>query len=172
MNSSDKISIFLVDDDSMFLKSLEHLLLHKLKYQITIKPFNSGEEFLLHLNEKPDIVVLDYLLNDQKPGAMNGIDVLTQVMNQHPGTTVIMLSGFEKLEVAVESIKHGAYDYVIKNENALLKIQNLIRNAVTSIILRRQVKGYNFWVKVIIAVIFIMLLTAIAIELFFKGILH
>jgi two-component system OmpR family response regulator len=172
MNASDKISIFLVDDDSLFLKSLEHLLLHKLKYQINIKPFHSGEEFLEHLDEKPDIVVLDYLLNGQRPQAMNGIDILTQVMNQHPDTTVIMLSGHEKLEVAVESIKHGAYDYVIKNENALLKIQNLIRNAVTSVILRRQVKGYNFWVKVIIGVITLMLLTAIIIELFFKGILH
>jgi two-component system OmpR family response regulator len=172
MNRNDHISIFLVDDDSLFLKSLEHLLLHKLKYQVFVKPFPTGEDFLQHVDEKPDIVVLDYMLNAQNPEAMNGISVLTRVMEKYPATTVIMLSGHEKLEVAVESIKNGAYDYVIKNENALLKIQNLVRNAVTSIILRRQVRGYNFWVKIIVAIISLMLLTAIIIELVSRGMLH
>jgi len=171
MSNNEMISVYLVDDDIMFLKSLEHHLLHKLKSYVQIKSFPTGEEFLVHLNEKPDIVVLDYVLDGTDAG-MNGIDVLRLIKERSAQTTVIMLSGQDQLEVAIETIKHGAYDYVVKNENAFLKTQNLIRNAITSISLTRQVKSYHFWLRIILSIIGLILLAAISIELFFKSSLH
>jgi two-component system OmpR family response regulator len=171
MSNKEMISVCLVDDDIMFLKSLEHHLLHKLKSFVQIKSFPSGEDFIKSLGEKPDIVVLDYVLNGTD-AHLNGIDVLRKIKERSPETEVIMLSGQDQLEVAIETIKHGAYDYVVKNENAFLKTQNLIRNAITSITLRRQVKSYNFWIRVILSIIGLILLAAISIELFFKSSLH
>jgi two-component system OmpR family response regulator len=172
MKTAETISISLVDDDRLFLKSLEHLLLHKTKYNVQIKSYQNGEECLRELDQKPDIVVLDYLLNTGNPEAMNGIAVLREIMDRYPSTAVIMLSGQENLQVAVDSIKHGAYDYVIKNESALVKLQNLLRNAINGLLLARQVKNYNLWVKVIVAIILVLLLAAVAIELFFPRIVQ
>jgi DNA-binding NtrC family response regulator len=171
MPDTEKISVYLVDDDILFLKSLEHHLQHKLKYFVQIKPFHSGEEFIKHMKEKPDIVVLDYLLNGSS-ASLNGMDVLRQIKTESPETTVIMLSGQDKLEIAIETIKHGPYDYVVKNENAFLKTQNLIRNAITSISLSRQVKNYNYWIKVILTIIGLIILAALIVEKFFQNILH
>ena len=172
MNNSETINLFLVDDDAMFLKSLEHLLHHRLKYKVKIKPFQTGEEYLKSLDQQPDIVVLDYILNTVSQKPMNGINLLRQTMDRYPSTTVIMLSAQEKMEVAIDCIKHGAYDYVIKNDNAILRLHTLLRNAISSIQLRKQMKGYNLWVKLITVVIVLLLVTAMVIELFFQRILH
>jgi len=172
MNSSETINVFLVDDDAMFLKSLEHTLLHRLKYNVKIKPFQTGEEYLKSLDQQPDIVVLDYILNTTSQKPLNGINLLRQTIDRYPSTTVIMLSAQERMEVAIDCIKHGAYDYVIKNDNAILKLQTLLRNAISSIQLRKQMRRYNFWVKLIAGVIILLLVTAIVIELFFQRILH
>ncbi len=171
MPNTETISVFLVDDDIMFLKSLEHHLQHKLKHFVQIKPFPSGKEFLSHIDEKPDIVVLDYLL-DGDDTSVNGIDLLRKIKETSPETAVIMLSAQDQMEVAIETIKYGAYDYVVKNENAFLKTQNLIRNAITSIALSKQIKSYNFWIKVILSIIGLMILAAIIIETFYRNILH
>jgi two-component system OmpR family response regulator len=171
MSNTELISVYLVDDDIMFLKSLEHHLLHRLKSFVQIKSFPTGEEFINSLGEKPDIVILDYVLGGTNEN-MNGMDILRKVRESSPGTEVIMLSAQDQLEVAIQTIKHGAYDYVVKNENAFLKTQNLIRNAITSITLKRQVKTYNFWIKVILSVIALILVTAITIELVYKNNIH
>ena len=88
------------------------------------------------------------------------------------GPLVIMVSGQDSMDVAVDCMKYGAYDYVVKNESAFLKIQNLVKHALHSISLGNQVKQYNIYLKIIIGLIATVLLIAILIELFFRDILH
>ena len=126
----DPISVFLVDDDDLFLKSLEHYLLHTLKLHIQIRSFKTAEECISQLDEETSIIVLDYLLNTTNPKAMNGLMALREIKSLFPMTKVIILSGHEDMTLAIETIKYGAYDYVVKNENTFIKIRQLLKNTL------------------------------------------
>lgn len=138
METIKNLSIFLVDDDKLFLKSLEYQLQHRLKYNVKINSFLTGEDCLKNLHQKPNIVVLDYLLNSNYPDALNGLQVLKKIRQEAPETKVIMLSGHEKPDVALETMKSGGYDYVLKNDNTPIEIHTVIKNAVYSIKMMRQ----------------------------------
>src|SRR5690606_3831835 len=93
-----------------------------------IKIFDNGEEALRHIHLNPEIVVLDYHLSAHKPDAKNGVEILKEIKELAPDAQVIMLSGQGKIEVAVDSIKYGAYDYVVKGETAFSRTENIINN--------------------------------------------
>lgn len=124
MKSIPKIVLFLVDDDALFLKSLEiEFLQHA---DVTIKTFLSGEDCVENLSQNPDIIILDYLFfgNDKK--GMNGIETLDKIKEYDPEIPVIMLSAQDKIEVAVNCMHHKAYDYVVKSETAFMRLQKII----------------------------------------------
>ena len=162
-NGSEKgaLSVFLVDDDNMFLTSLEHHLQQKLKHNFRIRSFPTGEVCLKNLEQRPDIVMLDYLLNGQDQHAMNGVQVLERIKLVSPATTVIMLSGQDKMQVAIDCLKHGALDYVVKNENVFLRAQNAIKNAVHTIKMAEQLKFYRVFLWTIL--LFEALVVAVAV---------
>jgi two-component system OmpR family response regulator len=147
MKTQDSFSVFLVDDDKMFLSSLKSTLSSEFKEGLEVSTFTSGEECLKNINGKPDIVVLDYLLNDdQHPQAMDGMKVLKEIKKvDYRDILVIMLSGQDKLQVAVDSIKNGAYEYVAKSESAPVRIRNVIKNALEGIVSERENKAYLRW---------------------------
>ncbi len=118
--------VFLVDDEPIQNEMLKDYLSEKFEYKI--KTYDTGEGAVKDLNLNPAIVVLDYHLNAHLPNAQNGVEVLKSIKSINPDTKVIMLSGQDKIEVAVESIKHGAYDYVIKGETAFNRMENIINN--------------------------------------------
>lgn len=145
MNTSDHpVSVFLVDDDPMYLSSLKYDLSNKFNNGLDIRHFTTGEDCLQHMNEEPDIVVLDYFLqNEQRPEGLNGIQVLQQIRSRWKKTIVIILSGQDKLQVALDSIKNGAYDYVAKSETAFVHLEKLLRSTIYKITLNRQVRFYE-----------------------------
>lgn len=98
--------IFLVDDDAP-LRLLVRTLLEDRGY--CIRDFDDGQSFLENLDEKPSLVLLDVMM----PG-LNGVETLKQVKTLHPEIPVIMLTSVDKVETAVEVIKLGAYDYLLK----------------------------------------------------------
>ncbi len=99
--------IMLVDDDAAF----RHVMAGELRrLDFDVVAVESGEEALRRLAEiGPDIVLLDL----QLPG-MSGLDVLRTVHDQQPACEVIMLTGHGTIDTAIESIKAGAFDYVVK----------------------------------------------------------
>ncbi|MBL4716154.1 MAG: hypothetical protein COC01_01285 [Bacteroidetes bacterium] len=125
------LSIFLVDDSKAYLTMLKVGLSDNPNYYI--KSFTNGEDCLRNLHVNPDIVVLDYNLSGSKSNAMDGLEVLKMIKKYHSDIKVIMITGSEEIEVAVDTFRHGAYDYVIKGENALLKLQLIIQNIYGSI---------------------------------------
>ncbi len=118
--------IFLVDDEPIQNEMLKDYLSERFKYQI--KTYESGEEAIRDLNLNPSIIVLDYHLSAHLPDAQDGVEVLKMLKELKPESQVIMLSGQDKLEVAVDSMKYGAYDYVIKGETAFSRMENIINN--------------------------------------------
>ncbi len=118
--------LFLVDDEPIQNEMLKDYLSERFLYEI--KVFQNGEEALKHLNLNPEIVVLDYHLSAQNREAKNGVEILKAIKDRSPDTQVIMLSGQDKLEVAVDSMKYGAYDYVVKGETAFARTENALNN--------------------------------------------
>lgn len=132
METKEKIKVFLVDDDNMFIKALKHQL-SKEKAPIEISAFPTGEECMQHLHQSPALIVLDYNLNSNYPDAMDGIQVLKKIKCKAPETEVIMLSSQDNIEVAMETLRNGAYDYVTKSEGCFIKIQNIIEHITDDI---------------------------------------
>lgn len=124
MKKNNKIKVFLVDDDKIFLKSLEIEFLECENY--IIETFDTGESCLTNLANKPDIIVLDYQLDGIDKNAMNGIATLDKIKDFDPEIPVIMLSSQDKIEVAINCMHHKAIDYVVKSETAFMRLQKII----------------------------------------------
>lgn len=160
MITKEKINLFLVDDDPTYLKMLEHSLRDSQYYDGNIKGFCTGHECLSNMSGKPDIVVLDYLLNSSDKNAMNGIETLKKIKKTNPKTQVIMLSGQDKIDVAINSLKFGAFDYVVKNENAFIRTQNSINNMVENVKLRKIAWQTRVLATVVVGVILTVVIAA------------
>lgn len=123
-SASSKKLVYIVEDDAFFLNLLiEHF---KTQPQITVKPFGKGQDFLKNLNEKPDLVILDYILDTHDPGAPNGKEVYFALKDKFPETKVIFLSGQESADVVFELIKLGVRDYVMKDEDFIKELDDLV----------------------------------------------
>jgi two-component system, OmpR family, response regulator len=124
MNMNDKIKLFLVDDDALYLKSLEIEFLQHADF--SIETFATGELCLTNLSNNPDVIILDYLLDGIVKSAMNGIETLDKIKEFDPEIPVVMLSSQDKIEVAVNCMHHKAFDYVVKSETAFIRLQKII----------------------------------------------
>ena len=102
-----KPSLLLVDDDAAFRRVMSGEL-GRLGYEVVAA--GSGEEAIAKAAQlEPEVVLLDLRL----PG-MNGLEVLKALREQNPGAEVIMLTGHGSIDTAIESIRMGAFDYVVK----------------------------------------------------------
>lgn len=122
--------IFLVDDDIKTLIMLKTHLEKRIGHDITVNVFAYGENCLDRLNEEPDIIVLDYYLNAIKEDAMSGTDVLKGIVAARPQARVIMMSGQDDMETAIETLRNGAYDYIIKNEKSMQRLEFLVNKII------------------------------------------
>jgi two-component system, OmpR family, response regulator len=124
MRSENKIKLFLVDDDAVFLKSLEIEFLHHTDF--TVETFATGELCIANLENEPDVIILDYHLDGIDKNAMNGIETLDKIKEFNPEIPVVMLSSQDKIDVAISCMHHKAFDYVVKSETAFLRIRKNI----------------------------------------------
>ena len=124
MKNQDKIQIFLVDDDALFLKSLEIEFLQHADF--AIKTYATGELCMENIAQNPDVIILDYLLDGLEKNAMNGIETLDKIKAFNPDIPVVILSCQDKIEVAVDCMHHKAFDYVVKSETVFLRLQKII----------------------------------------------
>ncbi|MFM2135808.1 MAG: hypothetical protein RL021_1208 [Bacteroidota bacterium] len=123
--------VFIVEDDQ-FLSRMIQRSLEKLD-SIEVQCFASAEDCLGRLHDNPDIVTIDYHL----PG-MNGIELMDRIKNYNNDIHCIMVSGQDKLDVVIDTYKRGAADYIIKNENIAVDLENSIRNLSSNVRLRNE----------------------------------
>ena len=123
---NEKIKLFLVDDDAVFLKSLEIEFLQHADF--TIETFATGERCMEKLSHSPDVIILDYHLDGIDKNAMNGLETLDKIKATNPDIPVVMLSSQDKIDVAVNCMHHRAFDYVVKSETAFIRLQKIITN--------------------------------------------
>lgn len=139
MQDKKKPRLFLVDDDALYLKSMEIAFLKHSEFNLVT--FASGELCLGDIAQNPDAVILDYFLDGVDKNAMNGLETLDRIKAFNPDIPVIMLSAQDKIEVAVNCMRHKAFDYVVKSETAFTRLQNII----SAIFLRRKMEQQLTW---------------------------
>jgi DNA-binding NtrC family response regulator len=122
--TKDRIKIFLVDDDAVFLKALEIEFLQHADFNI--ETFGTGEFCLQNISHNPDVIILDYHLDGINSKAMNGIETLDRIKAINPDIPVVMLSSQDKIDVAISCMHHRAFDYVVKSETAFVRLQKII----------------------------------------------
>lgn len=102
-----EMKLLLVDDESDF----RNTLLKRMKRRdVNVNGVDSGEAALTWMEAHAvDVVILDVRM----PG-MDGIQTLQAIKSRHPLTEVIMLTGHASMEVAIEGMEMGAFDYLMK----------------------------------------------------------
>jgi DNA-binding NtrC family response regulator len=118
----ESYSIFIVEDDPWYGEILEYHLSLNPDYVIT--RFTSGQECLAQLHKQPDLITLDFSLPDYK-----GDQLFKKIQEINDQLPVIVISGQEEISVAVNMLKMGVRDYIIKDENT----KELLWNAVVKI---------------------------------------
>lgn len=126
MNTTQKIKLFLVDDDALLLKSME--LDFKEHTDFEIETYATGELCINNIAKNPDVIILDYHLDGIEKNAMNGIDTLDKIKAINPEIPVIMHSSQDRIDIAINCMHHKAFDYVIKSETSFIRLQKNVEN--------------------------------------------
>jgi len=124
MKFNKNYKLFIVDDDAIYREFITTVL-NQAGYK-TVSAYETETEVLDNLYQAPDVIFLDYFLEDT-----NGLDILRKIKATNPDIHVVFLSSQEKIEVAVKSLKYGALDYIIKNDEAkkrMISSMNRIMN--------------------------------------------
>lgn len=121
---ANSLKVYVVEDDTMQGEMVKDHLTGK---GYTVKLFNTGEGLLKELDtDAPDILVLDYNLNSVDKSALEGIDILKRVKDKNDNVEVIMYSGQDSIDVAVDTMRYGAFDYIVKGETAFSRLDFII----------------------------------------------
>lgn len=132
MKKGKQLKIFVVEDDEWYCDFLEYHL--KLNEDNEVHKFYNAKEFLDQLHQNPDVVTLDYSLPD-----MDGAKVLQKIKDFNKETNVLIVSGQEDISTAVDLLKQGAYDYIVKNEETRDRLLNLTNNIRDNIELKDEI---------------------------------
>ncbi|MBK5203091.1 MAG: response regulator [Prolixibacteraceae bacterium] len=140
MSNKTKIKLFLVDDDALFLKSLEIDFMQHADFEI--ETFATGELCMKNLDQNPDVIILDYRLDSIEKNAMNGLETLDKIKAINPAIPVVMLSSQDKIDVAINCMHHKAFDYVVKSETAFMRLKKTITTILETKKLEKQLNWY------------------------------
>ena len=119
INMENQFKFFIVDDD-VFCANTYKQYLKNLNYN-DITYYSNGNDCLNNLSQKPDIIFLDHNMDD-----ITGFEVLKKIKRHNPNIYVVMISGQENIVTAVDALKYGAFDYVVKDANVGEKMIQVI----------------------------------------------
>lgn len=123
-----KHNIILVDDDLIFLEMLKESLSDN--EDLNLIAFQTGEECLNHMNLKPDVIVLDYFLNNENDDAKDGLEILKEIHQIDPKAKVIILSGQEDGNLVYDFVRENATNYVVKDDSAFENVKRAIEDII------------------------------------------
>src|SRR5690242_5193151 len=156
MPTPTRIRITVIEDELQMSEMLKDFIKHK--YPVAeVKTYSSGEEALEKINEAQDLFIVDYYLDSDDPNAMNGVQFLNKIKERYANAQVIFLSGQEKAQVAADTMKYGAYDYIVKNDNAFNRLEIVFKNILGETSLKKNLGTQKFFNYLLIALIVALL---------------
>lgn len=128
----ESLKVFIVEDDKLYGDLL--------RYHLSLNPdnevflFNSGQDCLDNLYLNPDFISLDYSLPD-----MSGLEILQKIREYNPKMPVVIVSGQEDIETAINLLKEGAYDYFVKEEDTKNRLWNALKKVRENLELKQEI---------------------------------
>lgn len=132
--------IFIVEDNDWYNRLLVYNLSLNPDYEI--ESFSNGKDCLDNLHKKPDVITLDYRLPD-----MQGLEILKKIKSENDEIQVIVISEQDDIEVVVELLKYGAYDYIVKSKDIRSRLLNTVQNIRNGVVLKRELVSLRSEVK-------------------------
>lgn len=154
--------IFIVEDNPVYNKLIINYL--QSKNFNRIESFFSGEECVKRISEKPDIIIQDYLLE-----GIDGIEVLKQYKKVHSHAEFIFLSGQDSVDVAVNTLKLGAFDYIVKDQMALKKLADKISRIMTMQKLVKSNRRYKIGIILFFVALFALIILLLSLSVIYPG---
>ena len=126
-------NVYIVDDEPAISKLLSYWVKDKWKYDVEV--FDNGEDVLKKLSSKPDLILLDIMLH-----GLDGLETLKRIKHYDENLPVIILSAQGSIEVAVEALRYGAYDYFPKPIDQQ-RLEPAIKNAIKNYDLTKELQN-------------------------------
>lgn len=133
MKNKETFKIFILEDDTWYGSMLHHYLSLNPEYEV--KRFESPKDFFANLHENPALVTLDYSLPDS-----DGAEVLRRIQEFNRDIQVIIISGQEDVGTAVNLLKNGAIDYIVKDEETKDRLWHSILRVKETAGLKQEVE--------------------------------
>ena len=131
--SESTFKIFVVEDDPWYGQLiLRHLSLNP---DYEVKLYTTGKELLAAMHLRPSIVCMDFGLPD-----FNGERLLKEIVKVSPGLPVIVISAQDEISVAVNLLKAGAHDYIIKDDFTKEHLWRSVLNIREKLALKKEVE--------------------------------
>lgn len=134
MHKQDSFKIFVVEDDEWFREFIGHILSLNPDYEV--KKFETGKQLLKALHEHPHVVTIDYMLPDT-----DGSALIKEIKEFDPDIETIVISEQDNIDTAVELLKSGVYDYIVKTKDIREKLMNVVNNIRKNAHLRKRISS-------------------------------
>jgi len=138
-NETKTTTVLVVDDDMYVLESVVALLG---QFGYSVIPCRNGEEAL----QKIQCSDLDAILTDIKMPVMSGIELLEIVHNLNPDIPVILMTAYAELDIAVEAVKKGAFDFIIKPYKPTYLLHSIEKGVKYNRLVQME-KNYKFMLQ-------------------------
>lgn len=155
-HASATYKIFIVEDNHSSQMFLENYLIkmpncpHDKKPNLEIFSFDSGEACLASMGLNPDIVILDFYLDETNEKAVNGLQVLKQIKNKSSTPKVIIMSGQENVMVTAELYNKGASDYISKEHYGVVRVGQAVLRLINEIETEKKKRSTNILIGLIL----------------------
>ncbi len=150
MKKTAQLKIFLVDDD-LFSLEVHKQHLHNLGYA-DVRIYTDGQQCLNDLVEQPAVVFIDHMMEP-----MDGLKLLKKIKRFDPNILIVFISGQEDLAVAVDALKYGAFDYLIKGADLLDRMTGVMHK-IESMMAQLTAAQKKKWFKLFPSLNFLWLL--------------
>jgi DNA-binding NtrC family response regulator len=131
--------ILIVDDDNNFRSSMRRILHFMPDIAGELVTAGDGEEAMkIVLNDHVDCVLMDYHMPNG-----TGLEWLKRMLDVKPDQAIVMVTGAGNEEIAVDAMKNGAMDYLVKGSINPDSLRRAVKNAVERIRLRQTIKRQN-----------------------------
>ena len=133
-------TIYVIEDNEWYNKLLIHNL--SLNPDYVVKGFLTASEFFKYTGDAADVVTLDYRLPD-----MDGVEALQKIKTLNPDAEVIIISEQDNISTAVDLLKQGAYDYIVKEKDIRERLLSTVNNIRKSANLKTRISVLEKYLK-------------------------
>jgi len=125
--------IFIVEDDPWYSELLAYHFSDAEEYEVS--RFADGRSCLKSLHQQPDLITVDYRLPD-----MNGLELFDQLRRWNPQVPIVIISGQEDVKTALELLRKGVYEYLLKDDNTRDTLLKAVLRAKETKNLRNEIE--------------------------------